>query len=327
MKTLTILVPNGQNNLSSIVGTYKIFNRANAYYSKSGKAPLFEITLAGTSKQVDFHESLFTVNVQKNIEEIALSDLIIIPSLNHNYEEAINENKELIAWIRLQYKRGAEIASICTGAFILAATGILDGKRCSTHWSVSKEFSSIYPKVDLQTDQLITDENGIYTNGGAFSFLNLIIYLVEKFYGREIALLCAKVFQIDISRNLQAEFSIFKGQKQHDDESIKEAQKFLEENYYQKLSIEALANKLSIGRRNFDRRFKKATSFTPIEYLQHVKVEAAKKAFENTRQNISEVMYEVGYNDAKAFREVFSKLTGLSPLDYRMKYNKERALI
>tara|TARA_R110002050_G_scaffold79810_4_gene170555 strand:+ start:18046 stop:19029 length:984 start_codon:yes stop_codon:yes gene_type:complete len=327
MKSLIILVPNGQNNLSSIVGAYKIFQRANAYCKSSDKEPVFTVTLAGTSKQIDFHEGLFTVNVQKHIGQIEKSDLVIIPSLNHNFRQAVTENEDLIAWIREQYQKGAEIASICTGAFILAATGILEGKRCSTHWSVCEEFRKLYPKVNLQPDQLITDENGIYTNGGAFSFLNLIIYLVEKFYGREIALLCGKVFQIDISRNLQSEFSIFDGQKKHDDHAIQEAQQFLEENYQQKFSIDTLAAKLNLGRRNFDRRFKKATYFTPVEYLQRIKVEAAKKAFENTRKNISEVMYEVGYNDTKAFREVFSKITGLSPIDYKMKYSKENTFV
>ena len=327
MKTLVILVPNGQNNLSSIVGTYKIFDRANTCMEKQGQEPMFNIILAGTSKHVDFHGSLFTVNIQKYISEIDQADLIIIPSLNHNFKKALEGNDELIAWVRTQYKKGAEIASICTGAFILAATGIMSGKSCSTHWSVSEDFRLMFPAINLQPEILITDENGIYTNGGGFSFLNLVLYLIEKFYGREIALFCAKIFQIDVSRNTQSEFSIFNGQKLHDDLMIQEAQQYLEENYQEKFSIDSLASRYSIGRRSFDRRFKKATSFTPLEYLQHVKVEAAKKAFENTRQNISEVMYEVGYNDTKAFREVFSKITGLSPIDYRMKYNKEKALI
>jgi len=327
MKTLTILVPNGQNNLSSIVGAYKIFSRANAYCQISGREPIFKIILAGTSGQVDFHEGLFTVNVQKHVSQIHKSDLVIIPSLNHNFHDAVERNRELIIWIKKQYKHGAEIASICTGAFLLAATGIMEGKCCSTHWSVSEDFRKMYPKVNLKPDQLITDENGIYTNGGAFSFLNLIIYLVEKFYGREIALLCAKVFQIDISRNLQSEFSIFNGQKKHDDGAIQEAQEFLEVNYRQKISIGRLAARLNLSRRNFDRRFKKATAYTPVEYLQRVKVEAAKKSFENTRQNVSEVMFDVGYNDTKAFREIFSKITGLSPIDYRMKYNRDNSVI
>jgi transcriptional regulator GlxA family with amidase domain len=200
---------------------------------------------------------------------------------------------------------------------------LLDGKSCSTHWAVAENFRSMFPKVNLQTDKLITDENGIYTNGGAYSFLNLMLYLVEKYFDRQTAIFCSKVFQIEMDRQSQSSFIVFKGQKLHGDEMVKEAQVYIESNIEEKISVEHLSSRFSIGRRNFDRRFIKATGNTPVEYLQRVKVESAKKAFETTRKTISEVMYEVGYSDVKAFREVFRKITGVSPLEYRSKYNKE----
>jgi transcriptional regulator GlxA family with amidase domain len=199
----------------------------------------------------------------------------------------------------------------------------LDGKRCSTHWAVADDFRSMFPKVNLQTDKLITDENGIYTNGGAYSFLNLMIYLVEKYYDRQTAIFCSKVFQIEMDRNNQSEFIMFTGQKLHGDEMVQQAQAYIESKVDEKISIEDLSSKFSVGRRNFDRRFIKATGNTPIEYSQRVKIESAKKALEISRKTINEVMYEVGYSDIKAFREVFRKITGLSPLEYRNKYNKE----
>ena len=205
---------------------------------------------------------------------------------------------------------------------MLASTGLLAGKTCSTHWALSETFRTLFPDVNLQTDKLITDENGIYTNGGAYSFLHLLMYLVEKFYGREAAIHCAKYFQIDLDRNLQAEFSIFNGHKKHNDEVVLNAQSFIEKNYEDKISIEELSSNLGIGRRNFDRRFIKATGLTPLDYLQRVKIEVAKKSFENSRKSVNEVMYDVGYNDTKAFREVFSRVTGMSPVDYKSKYNK-----
>lgn len=323
MKHLTIVVPDGENNLSSIVGAYKIFTRANEYWVGTGKKELFRIELAGTSKEVDFHGGLFTVKPHTNISNISKTDLIVIPSLNHNYESAVKENKLLIDWITKQYKAGAEIASICTGAFILASSGLLDGRTCSTHWSVAEAFGSMFPKVNLQIDKLITDENGIYTNGGAFSFLNLIIYLVEKYYDRQTAIFCSKVFQIEIDRQSQSAFTIFTGQKLHGDEMIKKAQAYIESNMHEKMTVEHLSAKFAIGRRNFDRRFIKATGNTPVEYSQRVKIESAKKAFETSRKTVNEVMYEVGYSDVKAFREVFRRITGMSPLEYRSKYNKE----
>jgi transcriptional regulator GlxA family with amidase domain len=330
MKHLSILVPDEQTNLSTIaciVGTYQIFSEANNYWARKKEKAIFEIELVGATKNDILSNNLLSIKHQVAINELDLTDLIIIPaSLIRSYDTASPNNQLLIDWVAKQYKKGSEIASMCAGSFMLASTGILAGKTCSTHWALSESFRELYPDVNLQTDQLITDENGIYTNGGAYSFLHLLMYLVDKFYDHSTAIHCAKYFQIDLDRNLQAEFSIFKGHKKHSDNAILIAQKYLEENYQDKISIEKLSSDLSIGRRNFDRRFIKATGITPLDYLQRVKIEAAKKMFEITRKTICEIMYEVGYNDAKAFRDVFSRITGLSPLEYKSKYNKESKL-
>ena len=324
MKQLTILVPNGEgNNLSSIIGAYKIFSRANAYWKKNGRKEVFDIQLAGISKKVDYYEGLFSVKPHTNISTIKKTDLIIIPSLNHCYQEAVKRNEPMINWLSERYKEGAEIASICTGTFLLASTGLLNGKTCSTHWLAAESFREFFPEVILKADKLITDENGMYTNGGAYSFLNLIIYLVEKYYDRQTAIFCSKVFQIEMDRKSQSAFIIFNGQKQHGDDMVKKAQRFIETHVYEKISMEHLSSQFNVGRRSFDRRFIKATGNTPLEYAQRVKIESAKKAFEGGRKTIQEVMYDVGYSDLKAFREVFRKVTGLSPLEYRVKYNKE----
>lgn len=324
MKHLTILVPQGEgNNISSIVGSYKIFTRANACLKASGRKEVFKIEVAGISKKVQYHDGLFTVKPHTHISAIAKTNLIIVPSLNHDYQKAIKANQLLIDWIEKQYKNGAEVASMCTGVFLLAASGLLDGRTCSTNWAVADKFRTLFPKVHLKIDKLITDENGIYTCGGAYSFLNLVIYLIEKYYDRQTAIYCSKVFQIEMDRQSQSPFTIFTGQKSHEDEIVKKAQVYIESKLDEKISVEILSSKFAIGRRNFDRRFIKATGNTPVEYAQRVKIEAAKKAFETTRKTINEVMYEVGYSDVKAFREVFRKITGLSPLEYRSRYNKE----
>lgn len=321
MKQISILVPDGENNLSSIVGAYKILTRANTYWVEKRKTAGYKIELIGVSKEVDFHGGLFTVKPHAHISEIRKTNLIIIPSLNHNYTQTVNKNRLLIEWMKDQHQLGAEIASICTGAFLLAESGLLKGKTCSTHWAFANSFRKMFPEIKLQTDRLITDENGIYTNGGAYSFLNLILYLVEKYFDRETAIFCSKIFQIDIDRRDQSSFIIFAGQKSHDDEVIKEAQAYIENNTQEKISVAELIDRFAVGRRNFDRRFIKATGNTPIEYVQRVKIEVAKRCFETSTKNIKEVMYETGYSDVKAFREVFRKITGFSPLAYRLKYN------
>jgi len=329
MKHLTLLLPNKDNNLSTItcvIGAYEIFGFANTHWKNTGRGELFTIELAGVSDKVELKGGLFSVTPESHISSVKKTDLIIIPSFNPSLYFDDAGTVELLDWIKRQYKNGAEIASLCSGAFLLAASGLLDGKSCSTHWKHTDTFRKIFPKINIQPDNLITDEHGIYTNGGAYSFLNLMIYLVEKYYDRQTAILCAKVFQIEMDRNTQSEFTIFTGQKQHDDEVVQKAQAYLEKHLEEKISITDLSSMFNVGRRNFDRRFIKATGNTPIEYSQRVKIEAAKKAFETNRKTINEVMYEVGYSDVKAFREVFRKVTGMSPLEYKGKYYKPAVL-
>lgn len=329
MKHLTIIVPDRQAGLTTvacIVGVYEIFTRANAYRKETGKKELFNIELAGISKKEGFDTALLTLMPQTSVSAITETDLIIIPSLNHNFQKAVKgnlANAELIDWIENQYKEGAEVASMCTGAFMLASSGLLDGKNCSTHWSAADTFRDMFPKVMVQAEELITDEHGIYTNGGGYSFLNLAIYLVEKYYDRQTAIYCSKVFQIEMDRQNQSAFIIFKGQKMHGDKIVQQAQTYIENNVHEKISIKQLASRFALSRRQFDRRFIEATGDTPFEYLQRVKVEAAKKILEVGRKTVTEAMYEVGYSDASAFRRVFKEVTSLSPVEYRNRYNKE----
>ncbi len=323
---ISLLVPEGSCVLSSIVGTHNIFSMANDYWQSKGGTAMFDVQLVGLSKEVNLYKGLFAVRPEAHISEVTKTDLIIIPAMQGDFAEGVQLNKELSPWITRHYKQGAEIASLCTGSFLLASTGLLKGKKCTTHWVAEGVFRQLFPDVELVTDKLITEERGIYSSGGAFSFLNFILYLVEKYYGRETAIHCAKLFEIDMERNCQSPFSIFFGQKDHEDETIKKAQLFMENNVGDKITIERLAVMSSLSRRNFERRFKKATANTPVEYLQRVKVEAAKKSLESGSDNVNEVMYAVGYSDSKAFRTIFKKVTGLSPLEYRNKYSRSVAV-
>jgi transcriptional regulator GlxA family with amidase domain len=326
MNHISIIVPVGKGTLSTvscIASAFEVFETANNYWKQGGRKTSFRIESVGVSKKTEIYDSMFTVRPQVNITGIKRTDLIVIPPVVFKDKKYIQENQLLIDWIRQQYKNGAQVASLCSGAFMLASSGLLDGRNCSTHWAHADVFRAMFPGVNLKPELLITDENGIYTNGGAYSFLNLLIYLVEKYYDRQTAIYCSKVCQIEMDRNSQSAFTIFTGQKLHGDEMIMKAQAYIESKADEKISIEELSSRFSIGRRNFDRRFIKATGNTPIEYAQRVKIESAKKALETTRKTINEVMYEVGYSDVKAFREVFRKLTGMSPLQYRARYNKE----
>ena len=327
MKHITIVVPDGQvsmGTIATIVGAIEIFNEANSYWKRAGNDVNCSIHTAGVSKKVSFSKGMITLQPELNISNIKKTDLIIVPPSGiRSDNDVLKGNRTIINWIEKQYKLGAKVASMCSGVFMLAASGILDGRTCSTHWAHADTFRNSFPNINLKDDKLIIAESGVYTNGGAYSFLNLVILLIEEYYDKQTAIYCTKMFQIDIDRDTQSSFAIFSGQKKHDDNVILKAQAYIEKNYRNKITIEYLSNKFSVGRRNFDRRFIKATGITPLDYLQRVKIESAKKTFENTRKTVNEVMYEVGYSDVKAFREVFRKITGMLPLEYKGKYNKE----
>jgi transcriptional regulator GlxA family with amidase domain len=321
MKHISILVSKGAI-LGNVEGPRQVFTEANQYLESTGRSPLFEVHLVSLSKEAQLNDGLYTVST-KMLNEVKKTDLVIIPAMYGDLQKAIEINKDFIPWIVNQYKSGAEVASLCLGAFLLASTGLMNGKKIATHWLAANYFRKMFPDVNLLEDKIITDENRIYSSGGAYSSLNLILYLVEKYAGRETAIFCSKAFQIDIQRDSQSPFTIFIGQKEHEDESIKKAQDFIENNFQNKITVDQLATMFALSRRNLERRFKKATANTVVEYIQRVKIEAAKKNLESARKNINEVMYEVGYNDTKAFRTTFKRITGLSPIQYRNKYFRE----
>jgi transcriptional regulator GlxA family with amidase domain len=320
MKHVSILITN-EAVLASIADPRIMFTGVNDFLAAAGKPPLFKVQLVGLAKEVKLHGGLFTVHTDAVISDINKTDLIIIPAFGGDMQTAIRRNDEFIPWITSQHYKGAEVASLCVGAFLLAATGLLNGKECSSHWLFANQFREMFPNVTLVDDRIVTEQQGLYSSGGATSYWNLLLYLVEKYAGRDMAIMAAKMFALEIDRKSQSPFIMFNGQKTHEDEPIRKAQEFIEANIAAKISVEDLAFKFAIGKRHFERRFKKATNNSPMEYIQRVKIEAAKKHLESSRKNINEVMYDVGYSDTKAFRTVFKKVTGLSPAEYRNKYS------
>lgn len=328
MKHISILVPSGNSIVDTIIAPYNLFRMANTYSKRINtlKVHPFRIDLVGLSKDPVYYQGLFSVQPTASIHEVLKTDLIIISPIDGDMEKEVQNNIGFVKWIKKQrIENDSEIASLCKGAFILAETGLLNYKACTTHWTVHDQFQRRYPDVNLIPEKIICEDNGIFSSGGAYSILNFTLYLIERYFGRETAIWCSKISEIDFDRISQSEFIIFRGQKEHSDEPIKKAQVFIEKNFQQKLNVDQLAGLINLNGRSFLRRFKKATSNTPIEYIQRVKVEAAKKKLETTTDTIFEVMYGVGYNDEKAFRTTFKKYTGLSPKEYRNKYNREMA--
>lgn len=312
---------------SGVVGMMDMFEKANHRLAElsgdSDRSPGFEVEFVCDEARPP---AMGPVRVSPCVPlaEASPSDLVVVPAIDTDPREFIADHADAARWIRERHEAGAEVASVCTGAFLLAASGLVDGRACSTHWAAADTFARMFPQVHLESQNIITDESGVYTCGGATSFYNLQLYIIEKYYGRGLSLWLARMFLIELDRTSQLHFAVFAPQKHHGDTEIVKIQRFIESNYDNALSVGALCERFGISRRTLIRRFKDATGTPPIQYIQRARVEAAKKALENTRHTVSEVMYSVGYNDLKFFRKKFRDVTGLTPAAYRKKYSPRR---
>lgn len=314
--------------LSSAAAPLDILTRTNDILKAAARSPAFNLGLVSQqSGSIQLNNPAHFVCQGALVDVPPVSDghhqaLILVPAFGDDWDIVLDKNRAVISWIKRHYRGGTEVASLCKGSYFLAEAGLLDGKPCTSHWGAIDDMHRRFPRVQLQPDAVITDQNGVYTGGGAFSSLNLVLYLVEKFCGHDIGVRVAKNFSIHRDHMNQAHFSVFRGLNQHGDKVILNAQAFIEAHYAEDISVERVSAHVNMSKRNLIRRFKQAIQITPLEYIQRVKIEAAKNALEDGAQNIQALIHEVGYNDTKTFRSVFKRLTGVTPQDYRNKYGR-----
>lgn len=316
--------------LSSAAAPIDIFTRTNAILAQAGRGPFFSVELVSEKVKNILLSDPAQFNCQRTLDEVPPksaghdSALVVVPAFSGSWDTVLSKNNAAVAWLKQQYAVGTEIASLCRGSYFLAEAGLLNNKPCTSHWNAIDDMRQRYPSIQLQGDFVVTDQDGTYTGGGAFSSLNLVLYLVEKFCGHDIGIKVSKNFSIHRDHISQAHFSVFRGLNQHGDTEVLKAQTYIEHHFQQDISVEQVADHCNMSKRNFIRRFKLATQYTPLEYIQQVKIEAAKKRLEDSQQSIQTLMYEVGYNDSKTFRDVFKRLTGVTPQMYRQKYGREQ---
>jgi transcriptional regulator GlxA family with amidase domain len=311
-----------KHRLISIAAILDVFDTVNHFYAMQEQPPFFDIELV-----LPDGEPLVPLQNYKHYPVVHMSDainpdIVLIPAfISSDIPPILEANFGFVPWIQRQYQNRSEIASFCTGAFLLGATGLLNGRPATTHVNACAGLQAAYPEIDLQSDKVLTAAEGIYTSGGATSTFHLLLYLIEKYCGRPMAVQTAKLFAIDIDRYTQAYFTIFIPDKRHTDDLINEVQRRMETGYKDAATVEAFMEDIPSSRRNFVRRFKQATGITPIEYLQKTRIEAAKRLLEQTANSVLGVMLDCGYNDIKAFRKVFRKEVGLTPTAYRYKFS------
>jgi transcriptional regulator GlxA family with amidase domain len=320
MKQLGILLTN-RYRLLSVAAILDVFESVNRFYIADKKDPVFNITLfcadgLNKDKAIEFNG-----HQVQSIYTSATQNLIFIPAFGSaDIVQAIDENHKYIPWLQQQFKAGAELACVCTGAFLLGATGLLNGRPATTHVDACKQFATAFPTVKLQADKVVTGDGGLYTSGGSTSSFHLMLHLLQKYCGKDIAARTAKLFSIDMDREHQTYFSTFSPLQVHNDNLVTMAQQRIEADYQSTGTIEELIKEIPGSRRNIARRFKQVTGITPIEYLQKTRIEAAKKLLIETNQQMTEVMLNSGYSDPKAFRKIFRKTVGMTPTGYREKF-------
>lgn len=318
---ISVFVPQ-YGAIEGITPAFRSFQTANEFLTAFGKKPIFKVEYVGLNEYVPANNGEYTIKTDRLLKDVTKTDLLIIPPTFGDISKGLQANAEAIPYFKKLHQNGSGLASLCVGAFLLAETGLFNGNKCSTHWAHISEFRERYPDVEVEDGAIITEHDHIYSSGGASSLWNLLLHLIEKFSDRETAVMIAKYFALDIGRDSQSQFAIFRGQRNHGDMAIQKIQDHIEKHYDDKITIETLANLINTGRRTFERRFKEATNNTPIAYIQRVRIEAAKISFEASRKNVSEIMFDVGYTDTKAFRDIFKKITGLTPIEYRNKFAK-----
>ena len=314
------IVLTSKYRLLSLAAIVDVFETVNSFLRQDGKPELFQIALVGPTAEKVLPDGISHIPYHP-FATGQFHDLILVPAFGPvDLPITLEENNCFLPWLREQHQQGATLASMCTGAFLLAASGLLNERRATTHVDAADKLDTFFPKIKLQQDAVVTHDTNIYTSGGATSGFHLKLALIQKYCGREMAIRIAKVYSIDMDREHQAYFGHFSPVETHDDELVMRVQHKIKNEFTELKSIEEAIADIPASRRNFVRRFKLATGLTPIRYLQKTKIEAAKKLLENSEKGLFEIMLFAGYNDMKNFRQLFKENTGMTPKAYRDKF-------
>jgi len=308
---------------STAVGPMEVFRHAGSlwnFLTGTPQRPRFNVTTASANGRAVLCDGPIHTKPMAAIHEVRSTDLIFIPTTGLSLDDVAERNAAVVPWLKRWHKRGTAIASVCSGVGLVAASGLLDGKCATTHWALAPRFREKYPKVKWMPELMVTEDQNFYCGGGVHAALDLSLYLVEKFCGHEVALQTSKALLIETPRAWQAGFALIPLKTEHNDNDIARAQDWLHENFHRTFPLEAPARRVGMSMRNFVRRFKQATGDSPLNYLQKLRIAAAKRLLENNHRSMQEISEAVGYHDVAFFRALFQRHTGVSPSAYREKF-------
>jgi transcriptional regulator GlxA family with amidase domain len=323
MVHLTFLLDKGCLS-SAICGSVDAFSIANIMWQFMGQdkeSPLFKTTMTSVDGKIVMTNGGISLQPDCSIEDQKDMDIIVIPAFFPPFDLESERVETICNWLREQHAKGVSIASTCTGTFLLAKSGLLNGKIATTNWQFASKFKRMFPEVYLRVDRILTEDNGIYCTGAATAFMDICLYFIKKFGSEELARLCSKALLIAPDRQSQSPYIVYDFWKSHTDQAILKSQNWMETHYAGQVTIDQIADSAGISPRHFIRRFKKATGEPPIAYLQLLRIENAKRKLEISKDSVNEITWQVGYEDINSFRRLFRKHTGLSPKEYRNKFS------
>jgi transcriptional regulator GlxA family with amidase domain len=322
MERITILFLD-QMFASTAIGPMEVFRHAGYLWNVltgTGTAPHFHVTTASADGEPVSCDGSIRIQAQVALEDVAETDLIFVPTTGLSVDDVVERNAAVVPWLKSRSERGVPIAAVCSGVGLVAAAGLIDGKRATTHWALAERFREKYPAVRWMPELMVTEDRGFYSGGGVNASLDLSIYLVERFCGHEIAMQTARALLIEPPRAWQFGFGIVPLKIEHSDEAISNAQEWMHQNFSRTFPLDDPARSAGMSVRNFVRRFKNATGDSPLIYLQKLRITAAKRMLENNHRSMQEVSDAVGYQDVAFFRELFQRHAGISPSSYRERF-------
>ena len=307
---------------SSITGPFDLFSVASLEAERSAghrTASLFQpVVVAPPDREITAFNGT-PVRAGASFADKIVYDIVFVPVIFGDLGPLLVD-RETIDWLTEQGRKGACLCSVCAGAFLLAETGLLKGRKATTHWNLADDFARRFPDILLKREKMLVDEGDCITAGGVSAYMDLSLYLTARFGSPELAASLSKILLIDPARRLQSPYQTGSFCKNHGDREILAIQEWLERNMAWSITLHDLADRAGLGARTFMRRFKKATGDTPLEYLQHLRIEAARKLLETSPETIDGITLKSGYQDISSFRKLFKKYTGLSPSAYRRKH-------
>jgi transcriptional regulator GlxA family with amidase domain len=308
---------------STAIGPSEVFRHAGTLWNILTGAtlePRFHVITASADGGPVQCDGGIQIHPNIALKDVGKTDLIFVPTTGLSVDDVVERNAAIVPWLKRRSTKGVAIASVCSGVGLVAAAGLLDDHRATTHWGLAERFRQKYPKVKWMPELMVTEDRGFYCGGGVNASLDLSLYLVERFCGHEVAVQTAKALLIETPRAWQAGFAIVPLKTDHTDDTISSAQEWMHSNFAKTFPLEEPAVRVGMSVRNFVRRFKGATGDSPLIYLQKLRVAAAKRMLESNHRSMQEISFAVGYQDVAFFRSLFQRHTGISPSEYRGRF-------